>query len=355
MKITFQRVAIVLSLLLSLTLTGCTPGNNSTNSTANQGESLAKRAGQGSSAATMPGSGVDGASEQAQRGANAGMPAKADGTSRDTAGAEEAVDRGPVTILMYHHVTKRGFFANNDAVVTVDDFAKQMAYLKENNYHVVPLRLVADYYAQGASTSLPSKAVAITFDDGYESNYALAYPILKEYGYPFTVFVVANWIAEESAGPFRPERQELLSWPQILEMVQSGLGDIQSHSFDSHYRFNDGGYALAHAQTNPATGEKESTEALTARIYRDLAQSKELLERRTGIPGYALAYPWGKHSDATKQAATQAGYLLAVTMTEGANGARADRLALKRTGVFMSDGFDGFVHKLKAERAAVQP
>lgn len=257
-----------------------------------------------------------------------------------------------IAILMYHHVTTRGNWKGNDAVVSVDDFEQHMEYLKKEGYNVVGLRQITDFYKHGIP--LPPKPVAITFDDGYESNYRLAYPILKKYNYPFTIFIVVNWIGEQTSGPFRPEQKELLSWPQILEMYESGLCNIQSHTFDSHYQLPGGGYAIAHVKTDPATGKKETNEQLEARVTDDLKQAKEVLEQRLGHKVFALAYPWGVYSPTTLKAVDSLGYEIAFTMTQGANSPKADPRTLLRTGVLQSDGgVEGFKKKLETQRKAV--
>ncbi|MDD2422025.1 MAG: polysaccharide deacetylase family protein [Heliobacteriaceae bacterium] len=243
---------------------------------------------------------------------------------------------GVVAVLMYHHLTTRGNWGGNDAVVVVDDFAEHMAYLKKEGYNVVSLRQVADFYRHGIP--LPPKPVAITFDDGYESTYQLAYPILKRYDFPFTVFIVVNWIGEETTGPFRPEQKELISWPQLLEMYESGLCNVQPHTFDAHYRFSDGGYPIAHARSD--------------QIFADLEQAKTVLEDRLGHQVFALTYPWGVYSPATLQVADKLGYEVAFTMTQGANPRQADPRTLLRTGVLQSDGVAGFPKKLAAQRQA---
>ncbi len=92
--------------------------------------------------------------------------------------------RGDATIFIYHHFGDDRYPSTN---VGMDQFRDQMAYLAANQYNVIPLaELVAMLQEQ---RPLPPKTVIITVDDGYRTTYSEAWPVLKQHGFPFTVFL----------------------------------------------------------------------------------------------------------------------------------------------------------------------
>ena len=87
--------------------------------------------------------------------------------------------RGQVTILMYHHLVPDGG-ETNSLTVTEGKFRRDMEYLREHGYQT----LLPDELNEilRGTQKCPKKAVVISFDDGYQSNYSIAYPVLKENG-----------------------------------------------------------------------------------------------------------------------------------------------------------------------------
>ncbi|WP_083765113.1 polysaccharide deacetylase family protein [Heliomicrobium modesticaldum] len=289
--------------------------------------------------------------------ATAASPDKLPDAHSQTSAAQRPVDQGtgagapgpmhqagePIVILMYHHFTERGYWRNNDAVVYIDDFAAQMDYLRKEGYNVVPLQRIWDYSRKG--TPLPYRPVAITFDDGYESNYTLAYPILKKYSFPFTLFPVAGWLLEENPPhAYDPAKGDLLDWRQIDEMVASGLCDVQSHTFDLHDKV-DGRSLLVTPLVKADTGQMETPEEMRNRIKSDLQMAKETIENRYGRPVYALAFPYGQYDAQVMEIMDELGYGFGLCM--GRSQHQDSMKAVIRLGVVQGDGVEGFARHLQ--------
>lgn len=140
-----------------------------------------------------------------------------------------------LTILLYHRV--------DDAVckeisVTTDNFRWQMEYLRQIGYRVVTLDDAANPdWIQNIDQS--KKYVVLTFDDGYTDFYSTAYPILKEYNYPSTLYLVPSAIEAGKVFWWDQDLGEssLLSWEQAMILRDSGIVQIGSHSM-SHADFN---------------------------------------------------------------------------------------------------------------------
>ncbi|HEX3138892.1 MAG TPA: polysaccharide deacetylase family protein, partial [Rhizobacter sp.] len=119
-----------------------------------------------------------------------------------------------IPILCYHRV------GNSTSRMTVSSaaFAEQLEWLARNDYRVLRLQDVAAFVE--GKQALPARSVVLTFDDGYESYYRYAYPLLKKHGFPATVFLYSDFVGASDA----------LTWAQMQEMTATGLIDIQAHS-----------------------------------------------------------------------------------------------------------------------------
>ncbi len=129
-----------------------------------------------------------------------------------------------VTVLIYHRFGEDKYPSTN---IAVDRFSEQLEFLKKNNYQVIPLEQLV--HALKGGSKLPDRAVVITIDDGYRSVYMEAWPVLKKYGYPFTVFVYTQNTENK--------HWNYMTWDQIKEMKAAGV-DFQNHGFDhAHMAF----------------------------------------------------------------------------------------------------------------------
>ncbi|HSH70981.1 MAG TPA: polysaccharide deacetylase family protein, partial [Deferrisomatales bacterium] len=189
-----------------------------------------------------------------------------------------------VPILCYHR------FGDKQAkmVVSPKEFAAQMAYLAEHGYRVVPLSAVAEFLA--GRRALPRKAVAITMDDGYRSNYQHAYPVLKRHGFPATIFLYTDFLGGGAA----------LRTEEMREMLASGLVDIQPHS---------------KAHTNLALPTAEEDEAAYARrLEQEVVGSAARIRQLLDVPIHTFAYPYGDTDRQVIALLDDAGYRLGATV-----------------------------------------
>ena len=177
--------------------------------------------------------------------------------------AQRRLRKFPVAILMYHSVGENSHFFT----VPTKDFRKQMMYLKESGYHVVSLTEVVTKLKEGSR--IEQKTVVLTFDDGYEDNFTNAFPILKEFHFPATIFVSTDFIGTERL--VRGVNMKHLSEAQIKETQASGLIDIQPHGC-SHRKL--AGLSLEE-------------------IEHEMAASRSLLEGLLVSPKKYFAYPYG--------------------------------------------------------------
>lgn len=127
-------------------------------------------------------------------------------------------------ILMYHHVSEPPANADayrRDLSVAPERFESHLAYLREAGYQTITLDDLLYALAQGRP--LPDRAVILTFDDGYEDNYASAFPLLRSYDMVGHFFIITDFVNQN--------REGYMTWSQIEEMAAAGQ-HFGSHSRD---------------------------------------------------------------------------------------------------------------------------
>jgi len=207
-----------------------------------------------------------------------------------------------IPVLMYHHIVEDlSRYEGNEAVVSVDQFREQMRFLAQEGFTTLNARQLLDHLN---GESVPENTVVITFDDGYESNYIYAYPILKEYNLTAIIHVIGAVTPGEIGGD-RPGIPKI-SWDQMDTMVDSGVIDIQAHSFDSHYhaKISEDGKTKPKLAAKLWIEDEERTETESeylTRITDDLKMSEQIIEDRLCNDVIAIAYPFGVHNEIIRQ------------------------------------------------------
>ncbi len=213
---------------------------------------------------------------------------------------------GKATILMYHNIgNPAGRAALRSLYVTPRMFGFQMWYLKTAGFRVVPLGKILEF-VEGRNSD--DKLVALTFDDGFCDFYENAYPVLKSYGYPSTVFLVSDFIGKENLWERPGYSTRLLGWDMIMEMKDGCV------TFGSHTR------------THPfLRGLSDDI------LRREVRESKSVLEERLGRGVEFFCYPYGDYDDTVVDAVRKAGYHGAVTTKRGPVYEGDDPFGMRRT------------------------
>lgn len=230
----------------------------------------------------------------------------------------EKVDENPITVLMYHHFDEDEKNTNS-VTMTQERFREQLTALKEAGYTSIRERELYDYYYNDGQ--LPEKPVLITIDDGYTSNYELAYPVLEELGFFATIYVVGDYRGTT------PGVTPHFSWDIGREMVESGIIDIQSHTANAHV------YIDGNKKDGPFLTTKlkdESDEAYKARIREDLQRSKDTIESEIGNEVYSLTYPYGAVNEDVIEVAREVGFELMYTIRKDLNDSSTSKYELHR-------------------------
>lgn len=203
-----------------------------------------------------------------------------------------------VPILMYHSISPEAQ-DSNALSVTLETFQKQMKYLKDHNYNVIPLESLVCQIKE--KKKIPPKTLVITFDDGYRDNYLYAFSILKKYELPATFFIIVKEVG-------RPQGDRL-SWEELRQMSGYSFISIGSHCLGPEPLINIKSDAL---------------------IKKEIYDSKKILEEKLEREISLFSYPEGFFNDKIRKMVIDAGYKGAVTTNPGRNYSDKDVFALKR-------------------------
>lgn len=226
-----------------------------------------------------------------------------------------------VPILSYHHFSAE---CSNTLCIPIDEFSKQMSFLKKEGYRPVTMEQVLKFI--NYQEPLPKKAVAITIDDGYRSVYELVYPIMRRHNFRATLFIYTAFIGNSP---------NALTWEQLRELSEAGF-EVEAHT-------------ISHTDlTRKRKGESEA--AYLKRVRRELAEPRELIGKHLGREPIWLAYPYGRLNELVIAMAIEAGYRGGVTVTRRANPFFTDPFRLGRNQVMNPAQGRSFDQMLKVFR-----
>jgi len=259
---------VILPLVLALVLVGCKKSTAVAPSTSDQ----TKTAG----ASATP--------NAASSAATAATPSAAPSISKP------AVDQNAqVVIFGYHRFVNA--VKRPDTEITPAAFEAQMKELKDKNIAVIPMQ---DFLAwRRGEKAIPSKSAIITFDDGWKSQYEVAWPILKKFNYPVTLFIYTEGIR-----PGHFSGGESMTWEMLAEMRDAGV-DIQDHTAT---------HSDLRKPYDKIAKKKLSPEEYEQWLDKEINGSKQMIEQKLGVKVNCFAVPYGFHNDHIRDVCMKAGY-----------------------------------------------
>ena len=221
---------------------------------------------------------------------------------------------GHATILLYHRFGDERYPSTS---VSLEDFYNQMKYLRDNGYRVIPMSKLVDMLER--EEEIPEKTAVITIDDGYKSTMK-AFEILKEFGFPFTVFLYM-----EAVGRY----PDFLTLEDIRELQRYGKVEFENHSY-SHRAF---GFDVD-----------------LRRFLEDLDKSEARFVKIFGKKPTMYAFPYGFYNLALIEVLRQRGYRAVFTQDPGNVDNGSDLFRLSRQAIVGSwSRMEHFVKKLQRE------
>ncbi len=239
-------------------------------------------------------------------------------------GLEGGYGYGPkrVIILMYHRILNS---PQNKYEVSVADFRWQMEMIRDLGFEVIPLYQFSEALRQHNPDLVPDKAIIITIDDGYDHIYYHAWPILREYEYPFIFYFYTRYTGGEGHS---------MTWNQIREMNDDRLCTIGSHSM-THPNL---------ANPKKAVGDYSSW------LWREIHSSKVILENQLDTDIVDFCWPYGSFNHGTLEVGIRAGYQTFTTVAPGPNDMSSSPYYLHRYGIYWHCSRDLFARILGGKR-----
>lgn len=231
--------------------------------------------------------------------ANASVSGSPGSSSSGNAAAASATPAGPkkvaidqtaqVIIYGYHRFVNKVHSPWTE--ILPQDFEKQMMELKNRGIPVIPMQDLLAW--KRGEKNIPPRAAVITFDDGWKSQYEVAWPILKKLNYPLTMFVYTEGIRGGKFGG-----GEAITWEQLAEMRDAGV-DIEAHSA-THQDLKKPYDKVTKRKLNPQEYDQW--------LDSEIAAPKQLLEQRLGIKVNCFAVPFGNWNPQVKDKSMKSGY-----------------------------------------------
>ncbi|MGE5702152.1 MAG: polysaccharide deacetylase family protein [Clostridia bacterium] len=211
-----------------------------------------------------------------------------------------------VVVLMYHHVSDK---TDRRYEISPSEFKAHLDFLYQNDFHPISLSEFLRFIDTGVL--MTDNAVLITFDDGYESYYTQAFPLLKQYQFPSVNFLIASRL-RDSIERKRENMTTPLSDLQVKELLASGLADIGSHTYSLHEQREKNEWGELAPETAPVYLEDlsrlEEEGEYRNRLYVDFMMSRAALSQVAEKEIKVISFPFGFTNDIVTETAEQAGY-----------------------------------------------
>lgn len=214
-----------------------------------------------------------------------------------------------IPILCYHRLI------NDDAgkgqfptYLHTNRFEKHLRYLRANGYRTM---LFSDLEKEPFFDQ-KQRSVILTFDDGYEDNYHLLFPLLKKYDAKAVIYLVSGRQSNEWDVPGGEKVLPLMNQAQWQEMLASGLVEFGAHT-------------MTHPDLSAISPEQADEE---------IRQSKVQLEQALGVPVVTFAYPYGRLSERVKELTRRAGFKYGVATDSGPLAVHEDPFEVRRIVIF---------------------
>lgn len=216
---------------------------------------------------------------------------------------------GSFNIIMYHHITENEKKVG-DYVITAKKLEEDFKYLKENGYYTLSIKEL--YAIENGEMKLPPKAVMITFDDGQESFYKYAFPLLIKYNFKAVLSVIGIYTEQFSKNEDHNIEYSHITLTELKEISENGLVEIANHSYNLHNNNGMGRYGVAKTKG-------ETLEQYKKAIKQDSDDFNNLVTEHIGFAPKIFTYPFGKYSPETKDVLKELGYTAILTCYEKSN------------------------------------
>lgn len=228
----------------------------------------------------------------------------------DFLGGEENV---AVPILLYHSVLRSDMIIDRYGI-TPGELECDLKYIRDNGYTTITMSELIDFVCKDAP--LPAKPVILTFDDGYYNNYKYVYPLLKKYEMKAVMAIIGCY-----TDLFTRENSDNLvyahiNWKQVNDMIQSGLVEIQNHSYSLH--------TTKKGRVGAQMKSGESKESYMKVLENDIGRFQNIIAEQTGVLPNTFVYPFGAISKESVEILKSLGFCATLSSYGGVNYIKRD-------------------------------
>ncbi len=195
-----------------------------------------------------------------------------------------------LAVIMYHGLID-DTSKQNKYFIDPRYFETDLQYLTENGYNTIFASDLTDHFEKG--TPLPENPVMLTFDDGYYNNYTFAYPLLKKYNCKAVISPIGISADEAEKDTRQNPAYSQCKWSQLKEMYDSGLVEIQNHTYDLHH--------IKNGRSGAKNMPDEDLSAYKDMLTADLEKFNSRMYDELGIYPNSVVFPFGSRSKDTLQ------------------------------------------------------
>lgn len=211
-----------------------------------------------------------------------------------------------VPIIMYHEVKP---FKTRKDVITPYEIESDLKYLKANGYTTITMADLIEYVNGGKD--LPEKPIVLSFDDGYYNNYVYVFPLLKKYHMKIVLSILGKNTDDFTQIPDDNLDYSHVTWDQINEMIQSGLVEVQNHTYNLH--------TITRKRFGCQKNRGESLEHYELVLTEDIIKLQNEIKEKTGTTPNTFTYPYGQVSKESYPIIKRLGFKASLTCDYGVN------------------------------------
>lgn len=212
--------------------------------------------------------------------------------------AEDTENVTRLPIIMYHGITQNSK-KRNKFVVSDKEFESDLKYIKDEGYTTVVMQDLIDYVYN--DKELPEKPIMLTFDDGYYNNYLYAFPLLKKYECKMVLSPIGKQVDIYSENNNKNPAYAHVTWENLKEMVDSGLVEVQNHSYDMH--------TVGKNRRGTKKNKNESMEHYRKAFSEDVEKSQQEMDEHLGIKPTTFTFPFGSVSSCSVDILKEMGFV----------------------------------------------
>lgn len=226
-----------------------------------------------------------------------------------------------IPVLIYHHINAH---SGDTVTVTPEIFAAQLKFLHDKGYQTLSADELSEFVT--GSRSFMSKAVVITFDDGWLDNYLYAVPLLSKYQFKATFFIITARVDAASLRE-RSDRADIPDHNTAKQLIANGAAEQVVIGWDMIKKLAESGFYSFYSHT---ITHRSCSGLPPLELQTELIESKARIEQELGNRCDYLCWPYGSFSAATVSAAKDAGYKAVFTTINGFCASGSDPYMIQR-------------------------